>query len=83
MIAVGLMVDPLDSFNRVFMHQNKPKLEHIALIYIALAGYLVINPIIIIGYLLGDRLPKRTVIDPIYTSKQFSNITITTSITTE
>lgn len=58
--AVGLIVDPFNSFMRVF---NKPrtKVDDIAFIYITIGGYMLINSILIITHLLGDRVPKRTV----------------------
>nr|KAF7429227.1 hypothetical protein H0235_005625 [Vespula pensylvanica] len=57
--AIGLLVDPLNSFQRVF---NKPrfKLDDAAFIYVTVAGYIMINSLFIICHLLGDRLPKRT-----------------------
>ncbi|XP_014237027.1 uncharacterized protein LOC106659155 [Trichogramma pretiosum] len=58
--AVGLIVDPFNSFHQIFLHQPKPKLDDIALIYVTLAGYLIINSVLVIGHLLGDRMPKRT-----------------------
>ncbi|KAK2585072.1 hypothetical protein KPH14_008587 [Odynerus spinipes] len=59
--AIGLLVDPLNSFQRVF---NKPrfKLDDAAFIYVTVAGYVMINTLFVICHLLGDRLPKRTMI---------------------
>ncbi|XP_066584221.1 uncharacterized protein [Prorops nasuta] len=59
--AIGLMVDPFNSFQQVF---NRPrvKLDDIAIIYITIAGYIIINSLFIIAHFLGDRIPKRTVI---------------------
>lgn len=59
--AIGLLVDPLNSFQRIF---NKPrfKLDDAAFIYVTVAGYIMINTVFIISHLLGDRLPKRTMI---------------------
>ncbi|KAF7405779.1 hypothetical protein HZH68_005148 [Vespula germanica] len=59
--AIGLLVDPLNSFQRVF---NKPrfKLDDAAFIYVTVAGYIMINSLFVICHLLGDRLPKRTMI---------------------
>lgn len=60
-LAVGLIVDPLNSFQYIF---NKPrfKLDDAAVIYITVAGYILINTLFIISYVLGDRVPKRTLI---------------------
>ncbi|KAI4498591.1 hypothetical protein M0802_006297 [Mischocyttarus mexicanus] len=59
--AIGLLVDPLNSLQKVF---NKPrfKLDDAAFIYVTVAGYVMINTLFIICHLLGDRLPKRTMI---------------------
>lgn len=59
--AIGLAVDPMNSFQRVF---NKPrfKLDDAATIYITVAGYILINTLFIISHMLGDRVPKRTLI---------------------
>ncbi|OXU25702.1 uncharacterized protein LOC100679946 [Nasonia vitripennis] len=58
--AVGLIVDPFDSFHQIFNHPPKPKLDDIAVIYVTIAGFIMINAILILGHLLGDRMPKRT-----------------------
>lgn len=59
--AIGLIVDPLNSFQWIF---NKPrfKLDDAAVIYVSIAGYVLINTLFIISHLLGDRVPKRTLI---------------------
>jgi len=59
--AIGLAVDPMNSFQRVF---NKPrfKLDDAATIYITVAGYILINTLFILSHMLGDRVPKRTVV---------------------
>jgi hypothetical protein len=59
--AIGLAVDPMNSFQRVF---NKPrfKLDDAATIYITVAGYILINTLFILSHSLGDRVPKRTVV---------------------
>lgn len=58
--AIGLAVDPMNSFQRIF---NRPrfKLDDAATIYISVAGYILINSLFVISHLLGDRIPKRTV----------------------
>lgn len=57
--AIGLAVDPLNSFQKIY---NRPqvKLDDVAIIYVTIAGYILINAVIIVGYLLGDRIPKKT-----------------------
>lgn len=59
--AIGLAVDPLNSFQRIF---NKPrfKLDDAATIYISVAGYILINSLFVISHMLGDRVPKRTLL---------------------
>lgn len=59
--AVGLIIDPLNSFQYIF---NKPrfKLDDAAVVYVTIAGYLLINTLFIISSILGDRVPKRTLI---------------------
>ncbi|XP_015515632.1 uncharacterized protein LOC107221231 [Neodiprion lecontei] len=52
-IAVGLIVDP---FNNL---QMKPDVNHAGLIHVSMCGYILINAIIILCYLLGERQPKR------------------------
>jgi len=58
--AIGLAVDPMNSFQRIF---NKPrfKLDDAATIYVTVAGYILINALFVISHMLGDRVPKRTV----------------------
>ncbi|XP_011497762.1 PREDICTED: uncharacterized protein LOC105362110 [Ceratosolen solmsi marchali] len=58
--AVGLVVDPFNSFHRIFLYQPKPKIDDIAIIYVTVAGFILINTILIIGHMFGDRMPKRT-----------------------
>ncbi|XP_043281947.1 uncharacterized protein [Venturia canescens] len=55
---IGLIVDPLNSFRRIV---NRPylKLDDVAIIYITVAGYLIINTLFIISHALGDKIPKR------------------------
>ncbi|XP_012269024.1 uncharacterized protein LOC105693574 [Athalia rosae] len=57
--AIGLVVDPFNSFQKIY---NKPqtKLDDIAIVYVTIAGYILINMVIIIGYVMGDRMPKKT-----------------------
>ncbi|XP_015603011.1 uncharacterized protein LOC107271476 [Cephus cinctus] len=57
--AVGLIVDPLNSFQRIH-YTPRLKVDDIAIIYISLAGYIIINMLFLIGYLIGDRIPKKT-----------------------
>ncbi|KAL0101775.1 hypothetical protein PUN28_019126 [Cardiocondyla obscurior] len=59
--AIGLAVDPMNSFQRIF---NKPrlKLDDAATIYVSVAGYILINALFIISHVLGDRVPKRTLL---------------------
>lgn len=59
--AIGLIVDPLNSFQRILI-RSKFKLDDAAIIYISIAGYLIINSLFIICHFLGDRIPKRTLI---------------------
>lgn len=60
MFAIGLVVDPLNSFQKIMIRMHF-KLDDAAIIYITIAGYLMINTLFIICQLLGDRIPKRTV----------------------
>ncbi|XP_011170327.1 uncharacterized protein LOC105203248 [Solenopsis invicta] len=59
--AIGLAVDPMNSFQRIF---NRPrfKLDDAATIYVTIAGYMLINALFIISHMLGDRVPKRTLL---------------------
>ncbi|XP_018374561.1 PREDICTED: uncharacterized protein LOC108768585 [Trachymyrmex cornetzi] len=59
--AIGLSVDPMNSFQRIF---NRPrfKLDDAATIYVSVAGYILINALFIISHMLGDRVPKRTLL---------------------
>lgn len=59
--AIGLIVDPLNSFQNIF-NKQRFKLDDAAFIYVTVAGYVMINTLFIICHLLGDRLPKRTMI---------------------
>lgn len=59
--AIGLVVDPLNSFQKIMIRMHF-KLDDAAIIYITIAGYLIINTLFIICQLLGDRIPKRTLI---------------------
>lgn len=63
--AIGLAVDPMNSFQRIF---NRPrfKLDDAATIYVTVAGYILINGLFVISHMLGDRVPKRTVMSPQY-----------------
>ncbi|XP_076234295.1 uncharacterized protein LOC143179124 [Calliopsis andreniformis] len=59
--AIGLIVDPLNSFHRNLV-RSKFKLDDAAIIYISIAGYIIINTLFIVCHFLGDRIPKRTLI---------------------
>ncbi|XP_012145752.1 uncharacterized protein LOC105663129 [Megachile rotundata] len=59
--AIGLIVDPMNSFQRILIKSHF-KLDDAAIIYISIAGYIIINSLFIICHLLGDRIPKRTLI---------------------
>ncbi|KAK9307417.1 hypothetical protein QLX08_002229 [Tetragonisca angustula] len=59
--AIGLIVDPLNSFQRLSIRTHF-KLDDAAIIYITVAGFLIINALFIICQLMGDRIPKRTLI---------------------
>lgn len=52
-ISVGLIVNP---FNEI----PQEDINHVAIVYVSLCGYILINAIIILCHLLGDRMPKRT-----------------------
>lgn len=52
-ISVGLIVNP---FNEI----PQGDINHIAIVYVSLCGYILINAIIILCHLLGDRMPKKT-----------------------
>jgi len=54
-VIVGLIVDPTNNGILAF-DQN-----HSGIIYVSWPGYIIINTIILLGYLIGDRIPKRTV----------------------
>ncbi|KAK0085604.1 hypothetical protein PV325_004786 [Microctonus aethiopoides] len=56
---IGLMVDPLNSYQRIY-NRLRTRLADVAIIYISVAGYLLINLLFVIGYTLGDKIPKRT-----------------------
>jgi hypothetical protein len=59
--AIGLAVDPMNSFQRIF-NRSRFKLDDAATIYVTIAGYILINTLFVISHMLGDRIPKRTVI---------------------
>lgn len=61
-LIVGISVDPpFNHFQRIF---NKPRatVGDIAIIYTAIIGYMIINILFLIGHVLGDRIPKRTLL---------------------
>ncbi|XP_012256923.1 uncharacterized protein LOC105686564 [Athalia rosae] len=51
-VTVGLIVDPFNS-----RMQADP--NHAAIVYVSLCGYILINAILILCYLIGERQPKR------------------------
>ncbi|XP_033215853.1 uncharacterized protein LOC117172156 [Belonocnema kinseyi] len=58
--AIGLIVDPFNSFNRTHLDRRAPKLDDVVFIYITLGSYLIINTVFIISHaVLGDQIPKR------------------------
>lgn len=59
--AIGLAVDPMNSFQRMFS-RPRFKLDDAATIYITVAGYILINTLFVISHILGDRIPKRTLL---------------------
>ncbi|KAL6424623.1 hypothetical protein ACFW04_009961 [Cataglyphis niger] len=59
--AIGLVVDPMNSFQRTF-NRSRFKLDDAATIYVTVAGYILINGLFVISHMLGDRVPKRTLI---------------------
>lgn len=69
--AIGLSVDPMNSFQRIF---NRPrfKLDDAATIYVTVAGYILINALFVLSHMLGDRVPKRTVMFLRYIVNQIS-----------
>nr|KAF7437999.1 hypothetical protein H0235_000390 [Vespula pensylvanica] len=52
-ISIGLIVNP---FNEI----HREDIDHVAIVYVSLCGYILINAIIILCHLLGDRIPKKT-----------------------
>ncbi|KAF7417700.1 uncharacterized protein V1477_002075 [Vespula maculifrons] len=54
-ISIGLIVNP---FNEI----HREDIDHVAIVYVSLCGYILINAIIILCHLLGDRIPKKTAI---------------------
>ncbi|XP_015183205.1 PREDICTED: uncharacterized protein LOC107069967 [Polistes dominula] len=58
-ISVGLIVNP---FNEISNKDIKKDINDIAIVYVSLCGYILINAIIILCHLLGDRMPKKTAI---------------------
>ena len=60
-VAIGLIVDPMNSFHKI-LNRSKFKLDDAAIIYISIAGFIIINTLFIISHCLGDRIPKRTLI---------------------
>ncbi|XP_011310330.1 uncharacterized protein [Fopius arisanus] len=58
-LIIGLIVDPFNSQLKILNPAEK-KLDDAGFVYTTVCGYLIINVIFIIGYFLGDRIPKRT-----------------------
>lgn len=59
--AIGLVADPLKSFQKILIRTHF-KLDDAAIIYISLGGYVIINTMFIICQIMGDQIPKRTLI---------------------
>lgn len=59
--AIGLVVDPMNSFQKTF-NRARFKLDDAATIYVTVAGYILINALFVLSHMLGDRVPKRTLI---------------------
>ncbi|XP_070165655.1 uncharacterized protein [Polyergus mexicanus] len=54
-IASGLVAEPFQQ------NQIRPgDIHHIAIFHVAVCGYVLINAILIMSHLLGERLPKKT-----------------------
>ncbi|XP_029676033.1 uncharacterized protein LOC115243305 isoform X2 [Formica exsecta] len=54
-IATGLVAGPFQQ------NQIRPAdIHHIAIFHVAVCGYVLINAILIMSHLLGERLPKKT-----------------------
>ncbi|CAL7933106.1 unnamed protein product [Xylocopa violacea] len=60
-LAIGLVVDPLNSFQKILIRSHF-KLDDAAIIYISIGGYVIINTLFIICQIMGDKIPKRTLI---------------------
>lgn len=54
-VLVGLIVDPTNNGILAF-DQN-----HSGIVYVSWPGYIIINTVLLITHLAGDRVPKRTV----------------------
>lgn len=59
--AIGLIVDPMNSYQRIII-KTRFKLDDAAIIYITVAGFIIINSLFVICQALGDLIPKRTLI---------------------
>lgn len=53
-IAAGLVAGPFQK------NQMWPDMHHVAIFHVAVCGYILINAILIMSHLLGERLPKKT-----------------------
>jgi hypothetical protein len=50
-ICVGLIVDPIN-------HKMQLNMHHVGLVYVAYAGFIFINTIVIIGQMKAERMPQ-------------------------
>ncbi|XP_014472424.1 PREDICTED: uncharacterized protein LOC106743268 [Dinoponera quadriceps] len=54
-VATGLVAGPFQQ------NQTRPAdIHHIAIFHVAVCGYILINAILIMSHLMGERLPKKT-----------------------
>ncbi|XP_017794728.1 PREDICTED: uncharacterized protein LOC108576283 [Habropoda laboriosa] len=60
-LVIGLIVDPLNSYQKILIRTHF-KLDDAAIIYVTVAGYLIINSLFVICHFMGDQIPKRTLI---------------------
>lgn len=53
---MGLVAGPFQD------NQTRPyDIHYVAIFHVAVCGYVFINIVLVMGYLLGERLPKKTV----------------------
>ncbi|KOC61030.1 hypothetical protein WH47_04295, partial [Habropoda laboriosa] len=60
-LVIGLIVDPLNSYQKILIRTHF-KLDDAAIIYVTVAGYLIINSLFVICHFMGDQIPKRTLV---------------------